>query len=302
MKYSRIIYVLLMLLLMACGKNTPLTPPPPQPSTLAFGTPLTLDVVTWNLLNFPRTETDTAALASIINTIGADVYAFQEIDNPSSFLTFAASIPNYAGIVSSASSDTRLAYLYDTRTVVVNSQYPILTGNSNPFPRPPYVLDFTWEGQDYYILNNHLKAFGDNVIDEDDSWDEEVRRRLACQTLDNYISTSLADDRVIVLGDMNDQIQEPRSSNVFLNFLDNTSEYMFADLPLAENPINSNVSYPSSGSHLDHILITNELFDDFVSGGSYCRTILAEDWFGSWNTYKQLISDHRPVGIRLNKR
>ncbi len=302
MKFRIYFCAIILVLLVACGKNTPLTPPPSQPSTLTFGTPLTLDVVTWNLLNFPRTETDTNALTSLLTTIGADVYAFQEIANPSSFLTFAASVPNYAGYVSSASSDTRLAFLYDTRTITVNHQYPIMTGNSNPFPRPPYVLDFTWEGQDYYVINNHLKAFGDNVIDESDSWDEEVRRRLACQNLDQYISSSLPNERVIVLGDMNDQIQEPRNSNVFLNFLDNTSEYMFADLPLAQNPINSNVSYPSSGSHLDHILITNELFDDFVSGGSYCHTILAEDWYGSWNTYKTSISDHRPVGIRLNKR
>ena len=44
-----------------------------------------------------------------------------------------------------------------------------------------------------------------------------MRRRLACQKLDNYISISI-DKKVIVLGDMNDQIAEPEDYNVFLVF------------------------------------------------------------------------------------
>jgi len=103
------------------------------------------------------------------------------------------------------------------------------------------------------------------------------------------------------LGDMNDQIAEPPEYNVFLNFINKSDEYYFVDMPIAVSPNYNNVSYPNSFSHIDHILITNELFADFEQGGSYCKTILAENWMLNWNTYSSTISDHRPVGIRLGK-
>lgn len=288
----------------ACGKNTSLVPPEQTPTSITFGTDQTLDIVTWNILTYPRADSDSDAIADMVTAINADVIAFQEIMDYQAFYAMAATIPYYNAYVYAASEGTtyRLAYLYDTRTVTVNSQYTIYNNDSNPFPRPPYVLDITWQNQDYYIINNHLKAYGDNVVNESDSWDEEVRRRLACQKLDQYISTNLANERVIVVGDMNDQIEEPSEYNVFNTFLEKPAEYLFADMPLALDPTYTNVSYPGYGSHIDHILITNELFEDFSAGGSFCHTILAENWFGSWSSYKKYVSDHRPVGIRLAKR
>ncbi len=238
----------------------------------------------------------------MISALNAEVIAFQEIMDYNAFMDLAAEIPYYSACVYSATDSYRLAYMYDTRSVTVNNQYTILENDSNPFPRPPYILDITWNNSNYILINNHFKAFGDNYIDENNSWDEEMRRRLACQKLDNYISTTLPDKKVIVLGDLNDQIAEPEDYNVFLSFLNKPEEYYFADMPIALSPTYSTVSYPSSLSHIDHILITNELFSDFENGGSYCRTILAENWMLSWNTYSSTISDHRPVGIRISKK
>ncbi|MDD2227833.1 MAG: endonuclease/exonuclease/phosphatase family protein [Candidatus Cloacimonetes bacterium] len=303
MKYTFCTAVIILLLFTGCGKNTVLNPsdvPPDTPSSVNFGTDQTLDVVTWNILNFPRPETNIPVLAEVISALHVDIIAFQEISNSQAFYTMAASIPNYSALVSTINTnDTNLGYLYDTRTVTVNSSYPIYTSESNPFPRRPYVLDVTWQNQQYYIINNHLKAYDDNVIDLTDAWDNETRRLLACQKLDQYVTTNLPDKKVVILGDMNDQIQDPPEYNVFMTFINKPLEYLFADMPLALNPIDINFSYPSYRSNLDHILISNELFDDFTAGGSYCRAILAEIWLGGWIYYKTAISDHRPVGIRL---
>jgi endonuclease/exonuclease/phosphatase family metal-dependent hydrolase len=277
-----------------------LNTPDIDPSSINFGTPQTLDVITWNLRTFPQ-GTDLEALKQIILALNVDVIAFQEIMDYTTFIDMASDIPNYNACIYSATDTYRLAYLYDTRTVTVNNQYTIYENDSNPFPRPPYILDITWENDNYLIINNHLKAFGDNYIDENNNWDEEVRRRLACMKLDSYISTNLPNSKVIVLGDMNDQIAEPPEYNVFLNFINKSDEYYFVDMPIAVSPNYNNVSYPNSFSHIDHILITNELFADFEQGGSYCKTILAENWMLNWNTYSSTISDHRPVGIRLGK-
>jgi exonuclease III len=252
------------------------------------------------LKTFPE-GTDLASLKQMISALNAEVIAFQEIMDYNAFMDLAAEIPYYSACVYSATDSYRLAYMYDTRSVTVNNQYSILENDSNPFPRPPYILDITWNNNNYILINNHFKAYGDNYIDENDSWDEEMRRRLACQKLENYISTTLQDKKVIVLGDLNDQIAEPDDYNVFLSFLHKPEEYYFADMPIALSPTYSTVSYPSSLSHIDHILITNELFSDFENAGSYCRTILAENWMLSWNTYSSTISDHRPVGIRISQ-
>lgn len=295
-----IILIIVLLIITACGKNTVLNTPDIDPSSINFGTPQTLDVITWNLRTFPQ-GTDLEALKQIILALNVDIIAFQEIMDYTTFIDMASDIPNYNACIYSATDTYRLAYLYDTRTVTVNNQYTIYENDSNPFPRPPYILDITWENDNYLIINNHLKAFGDNYIDENNNWDEEVRRRLACMKLDSYISTNLPNSKVIVLGDMNDQIAEPPEYNVFLNFINKSDEYYFVDMPIAVSPNYNNVSYPNSFSHIDHILITNELFADFEQGGSYCKTILAENWMLNWNTYSSTISDHRPVGIRLGK-
>jgi len=296
----RLYFAMIMLLLfLGCGKNNSLEPVIPEPVSLNFGTESTLDIVTWNLQLFPRTDTDKSAIAQMITTIDADIIAFQEIMEYNAFIELANMLPNYNAYVYNATSSYRLAYLYDTRTITVRNNYTIYNGQSTPFPRPPYVLEITWKGNDYYIINNHLKAYDDNHIVEGDPWDNEYRRKLACQKLHQHISTTLPNDRVIVLGDMNDQLHDPPEYNVFMSFLDAPDEYLFADMPIALNPNFYNVSYPSYTSHIDHILITNELFDDFAATNSYCRTIRAETWFSSLTEYKKYVSDHRPVGIRL---
>jgi len=295
-----IMLLITLVILSACGKNTILNPEENDPTSITFGTNNTLDIVTWNLKTFPE-GTDLASLKQMIPAINADVIAFQEIMDYNAFMDMADDIPNYAACVYTATDTYRLAYLYDTRTVTVNEQYTIYENDSNPFPRPPYLLNITWNNENYILINNHFKAYGDNNIDASDSWDEERRRQLACEELDYYISTNLPDSRVIVLGDLNDQIAEPEEYNVFLSFLNKPQEYYFADMPIAIAPTYSTVSYPSSLSHIDHILISNELFADFESAGNYCKTILAENWMLSWNTYAATISDHRPVGIRLSR-
>lgn len=297
---AQVLVAILFFILTACGKNEALTPPITEIPGIAFGTNNTLDVVTWNLKEFPYSPNTINYLKELIPQMNVDVIAFQEIMDQASFYALANQLPNYSAYVYNATSSYRLAYLYDIRTVTVNAQYTIFNNDSNPFPRPPYVLEITHGNKDYVLINNHFKALGDNFIDESNSYDEEVRRRLASQKLDYYISNNFSDDRVIVLGDLNDQIQEPESTNVFMAFLLKPAEYLFTTMSTALNPTYNTVSYPSYNSIIDHILITNELFDDYESAGSICRAILIDSAVGGLTTYYNHISDHRPVGIRLS--
>lgn len=286
------------MLLNACGTNTNLTPPDDD-DILLFGSDATLEVVTWNLRTFPLSEGSLQTVAQVIREMEADVIAFQEIMDYQAFYDLADLVPHYEALVYDATSSYRLAYLYDSRVVQVVDSYTIFTADTNPFPRAPYILEFIFQGSNYAVINNHLKAYGDNFIDESDPWDEEYRRRLACQMLEQYISENLADDKVIVVGDFNDQIAEPEEYNVFQSFLDKPAEYAFADMGIALNPTYQTVSYPSYLSHIDHVLITNELFSSLEQAGSQCRVINVEEYLGSWQNYADQVSDHRPLGLKL---
>ncbi len=286
------------LTLFGCGTNTPLVPPDDE-SILRFGDDQSLEVVTWNLRTFPLDENSLQTLAQIIPQMQVDIIAFQEIMDYSAFYDLASLIPNYSAYVYDATTTYRLAYLYDTRSIQVNEAYTIFEGQTNPFPRAPYVLDCNWQGRNLIVINNHLKAFGNNHIDETDPWDEEYRRRLACQMLDQYIVQNFSTDKVVVVGDLNDQIAEPVEYNVFQVFLDKPDEYLFADMPIALSPTYNTVSYPSSNSHIDHILVTNELFSALEHPDSACRVIRVDEYLGSWQNYSNNISDHRPLGVKL---
>ncbi|PKN79675.1 MAG: hypothetical protein CVU48_04550 [Candidatus Cloacimonetes bacterium HGW-Cloacimonetes-1] len=299
-KHIAVVFVAL-LIMFGCGTNTNIDPIVDD-YTIEVGTSQSLDIVTWNLYNFPAINNSTVqALAFIIPQMKVDIFAFQEINNLGALQTLAEALPNYEWCSTGfgGSMPQNLAFLYNTNTVTVNGAYTIFN-NEYAFPRAPYVLDFTWSDQHCYVINNHLKAFGDNYIDETNIRDEEMRRRSACDKLDQYITQNLNNSKVIVVGDMNDQIQEPMTTNVFRAFINKTDEYVFADMPIAQNLNYNNASYPGSLSHLDHILITNELFDALRQSGFYTRTIQIERSMGGMSNYKTQISDHRPVVIRLN--
>ena len=99
--------------------------------------------------------------------------------------------------------------------------------------------------------------------------------------------------KALVLGNEFEGQRSKQISSV-IEFLEDTN-YYFTDYNIAVGN-SSYWSFPTWPSHLDHILITNELFNNHDT----TYTILSEHFFsGGWSEYEDVISDHRPVGIRL---
>ena len=133
----------------------------------------------------------------------------------------------------------------------------------------------------------------------DDLGDEETRRYTASNLLKEYIDTKLPNENVIVLGDLNDILTDAVANNVFQMIINDTENYLFADMEIAEGS-SADWSYPWWPQHIDHILITNELFDEFVNGGSAVQTIKIDEYMeGGFDDYYENISDHRPVALKL---
>ena len=257
--------------------------------------------MTWNIEWFPKNGQSTVDSVSVIlQALDIDVYALQEISDTTMFKQMVNAIEEYDYYFLS-SWFGGLAYVYKTDVIEINDIYEIYTEEPywRPFPRSPMVMDLSYLGQNYYIVNNHFKAFGDGYLDYDDPWDEETRRYDASNLLKEQIDTNLPFENVIVLGDLNDVLTDEQPNNVFQNILDDYENYLFADIDIAYGP-SSSWSYPSWPSHIDHILITNELVDDFNNLEANIQTIRISDYMaGGFYQYDQYISDHYPVALKL---
>jgi endonuclease/exonuclease/phosphatase family metal-dependent hydrolase len=265
---------------------------------LYFGTDDALDIMTWNIEWFPKNDGITVDYVSqIINGLDMDVLAIQEVDDAFLFTQMVDQLIQYDSYLESTWF-AGLAYIYNSETVEINDIYEIYTSSPywSPFPRSPMVMDMNFMGENYIIINNHFKCCGDNYLNDNDDGDEETRRYIASTLLKEYIDNNFSTKNVIVLGDLNDILTDNIANNVFQMIIEDSENYLFVDMAIAAGS-SAEWSYPSWPSHLDHILITNELFDN----NSYVEVIRIDDFMdGGFSQFDQNISDHRPVGIKLS--
>lgn len=270
---------------------------------LSLGTDNTLDIITWNIEWFPKNgQTTINYVKDIIINLEPDVIAIQEISDTVQFNLMMNNLASdgYIGYYYS-SYFAGLGYIYNENTVLVNDIYEIYTSYPywSPFPRSPMVMELTFMEKDFIIMNNHFKCCGDGDFDINDDDDEENRRFVASNLLKEYIDDNFDNDNVIVLGDLNDEITDNESNNVFQNIIDDTENYLFADMDIAEGS-SSNWSYPDWPSHLDHIFVTNEFFAALDDENTIVQTIKIDDYMGGFYNYENNVSDHRPVGLKLD--
>jgi endonuclease/exonuclease/phosphatase family metal-dependent hydrolase len=268
---------------------------------LCFGTDNTFEVVTWNIERFPKNgQTTVDQVIQIIKALDVDLLAIQEVDDSIVFHQMVDQLPGYEGYLES-SYFAGLAYIYKSAVVKVNGFQEIYTSSPywKPFPRSPMVLDMHVRNQQIFIINNHYKCCGNGILDPEDPDDEENRRLRASNLLKDFIDTYASESNVIMLGDLNDILTDDPANNVFQMFLDDPDHYRFADMAIAEGPA-GDWSYPAWPSHLDHILITDELFEKFDQESTSIESIKLEEYYESgWTAYENSVSDHRPVGLRM---
>ncbi len=267
----------------------------------AFGTDSTFEVITWNIEWFPKNGQITVDLVSeIIQDLDVDLLALQEINDTISLKDMINNLDGYEYYIKSDWYGG-LAYVYKKETINIEDAYEIYTEEPfwRPFPRSPLVMELTFMYEKFIIINNHLKCCGDGQIDPYDPDDEETRRLEACNLLDQYIGNELPDDKVILLGDLNDNLTDVPQDNVFMAFLEMEEEYLFTDMAIAQSN-ESEWSFPNWPSHIDHILITNELFEEFSDVVTDIQTIKLDEYFdGGMSEYDEKVSDHRPVALKL---
>lgn len=306
---NRILALALIVLLAACQEEiTPIVPPndrdtgtptlPTEPvdgkysNCLSVLSEETLDVVTWNIENFPLDGANTVALLTeMISTMDVDIIALQEIGSATNFNLLVENLQDYEGVITTSGSQ-RLGYLYKPSEITsFATATEIFTDDNCAFPRPALKTTITHvSGEVVTLINVHLKCCDDSNASCGSSID---RRKAAANTIKNYIDQSLPNASVIVLGDFNEDLTEPEGNGVFTTLKNDVTNYMFADMGIATGS-SANFSYPGWPSHLDHILITNELFEHLDE----VRTIRFNVCEGQ---YFDKVSDHYPVLMRLKE-
>jgi hypothetical protein len=126
----------------------------------------------------------------------------------------------------------------------------------------------------------------------------------------NKVTNTESDDKALVPSEITDEseydeLNDEESVNVLQNFINDALNFKFTDMDIAYGSSN-NFSWTGwhqstyDPAHFDHILITNELFDEFENEGSSVQTIRLEEYLDNgWSDYDKYISDHRPVGLSL---
>ena len=277
----------------------------------AVGTDATFDVATWNVVWFGAAngpsddERQLDHVEAVIEGAAVDLWALQEVADVGYFGRLLDSLgTGYAGLYrdnTSAGVTQRLAFVYRTDVVRVRSAEQILRdfsqGSNNAFAsRPPLKLDVEVTLPDttvtLSVVTVHMKALSDLESYE--------RRQEAALRLKNRIDGLHGGEPFILMGDFNDELGSSIAggrTTPYDIFLQDPDDYRFLTLAMDEANVPTYCSNGacSSGSTLDHILITDELFDAYVDGsaGRFIELTQAISGF-VFNT-----SDHLPVYARF---
>lgn len=297
--------MLVFVFITACKSDEPTKPvvTPEMPVVEAVGDSNKIEIITWNIEHFPKNDYSDDYVKAIIEGLNADIYVLQEIQLKGKLSKMVGELDNYNYIYQTDNNSLNFAFIYKSDVVnVINSTHLFESDDHYFGSRSPFLVRFQWEKngvtKDLSIIDVHLKCCGDNIVEMGNEDDEEYRRYRACEILHNYVIGTLNTENVIVAGDWNDAIQESETTNVFQVFIDDSTNFKFADWDIATGDA-GNWSWQGWDSyydkiHFDHILINKNLIDEL--NNSEVMTIKLDEYFNNGSKeYKENVSDHRPV-------
>ncbi|ARS36312.1 T9SS-dependent choice-of-anchor J family protein [Pontibacter actiniarum] len=282
----------------------------------------TLDVVTWNLEWFgspsngpsdDQLQYDNAK--KVIESLDPEIIALQELVDLEKVKQLAQELGyNYEDMNSGGAQQP--GFLYKPEMIKVKREKLLLSklyadikagtvtlpdypANSSSFwasGRLPYMVEFEVSiggvKQSINVINIHAKAnSGDDIT-------QYNRRKYDVQVLKDSLDAQYADANLIILGDYNDDVDEsvvpgaPGSS--YKMFVDDENyKALTYDLSVA-----GGFTYASSSfqSFLDHIIISDELADEYIANSISIRN----EVLTSIPNFRSTTSDHVPVMARFN--
>jgi len=260
----------------------------------------TFDVATWNLVWFgsdqsgPEDENlQIENAATVMKTMNSDVYFLQEISNDQAFKTLVSKLDGYRGFIAPISQTQKTAYIYKTSVVDSLSAAFISTNwsQSSSWASGRYPYEFivratiNGESKTLYLLNIHAKALSD--------FESYTRRFNDIAELKELLDNQRSASNLVFMGDFNDFVlkttYEGSTVSPYAEFVADTIDYKVVTKSLEERGFTSYSRF----SMLDHIIISNEMFDSHLNGAEQIENPV---YIGN---YLSTTSDHFPVKTRF---
>lgn len=287
----KILVLLFLGIIISCAQPTNGNNNKPEWKLASVDDPDRIEIVTWNIQNFPKSGETIDRLQAVLDSLHADIYCFQEIENTSSLLRIFRNLPDYDIAISSQTYMMHLVIAWQKDEFTELEIEDMFTNYSYYFAsRPPIRVKFRWNREDslftFNVLSLHMKAMGDASSRE--------RRRNASNVISQYLrEENQIENPWILAGDWNDDLTTSSGLYSFGPLLEYPDEFMFVTQELAADP--NYASYPGWPSFIDNIMITKALFEAYES--SAVTTLRLDKIFSD---YFQVISDHRPVMWQFN--
>ncbi|MEZ5046353.1 MAG: T9SS type A sorting domain-containing protein [Chitinophagaceae bacterium] len=264
----------------------------------------TLDVVTWNLRLFGSDTTlvgQTTNVKNVMNGIGADIYACQEVVNVDSFKWLANNLNGnfgyYYSYYGSGAVDTnsinyknslKFGFLYRKSMVGTIMVRPLMqssaTVNTNTNGRFPFFVkcdvkcaDNIWRPFKFVII--HTKSTGDSASCS-------MRTQFFAELKDT-LDTYYPNDSLTILGDYNEDLDTTICASGGQSnaqpFLNDSTNYFPVTLEYSKLNIGSMIG--NYNNMIDHIIVSNEMKPFYVNNSA--KIIKNYTWAAT--------SDHHPV-------
>lgn len=244
----------------------------------------------------------------VLGDAGVNVWGLVEMVDSADFASLKAQLPAYSGFLANdvsyvpggsswySAGEQKPGILYDSSLTYRSAQL-ILTSQAADFGgRPPLRVDFTARvgGSDVplTVIVLHMKAFDDEV--------SYGQRQRASTALKSYLDTLMPTDRVLVIGDWNDDVDRSITrgdggvylTSPFEPFVLDSAHYTFITQPLSLAGERTTVEYRDA---IDHTLATDEMTAHYLPGT--VRVLRPESWIPD---YVNVVSDHYPVVSRYD--
>ncbi|TVZ23017.1 putative secreted protein (Por secretion system target) [Dokdonia sp. Hel_I_63] len=263
------------------------------------------------------------SVRTVLRRLDADVIAVEEIADDILFAELVDGLEGYDYILSDAVSNPtgtppfqKLGFIYKTATVnLVKTQallatihplynggddsalvdYPSTTDRFYASGRLPFLMtaDVTINGTTEQIDLIALHARANGSTQSQNRYD---MRRYDVEVLKDSLDVQFSDRKIILLGDYNDDVDEtvadevPTTESSFIAYVQDPENYNVVTSVLSDAGFRSFVSRENM---IDHIAITDELFDNYIeSSASVGYQFYDED-------YAFTASDHFPVSARF---
>lgn len=262
-----------------------------------------LETITWNIEWFGSTSNgpsderlQLANVLTILDTLEADLYAFQEIYGQAQIDSLTKYMPGYEGVVAGHISWVqKTAFLYNTNTIS-NVSTDVIDESEGMSEydfagRLPFVLNFDYAHsggtQSFMAIVIHAKCCTGS--------DDYMRRKAAADSLYNYLQAQHPDDFIVLMGDYNDDLDESiygsggnYEETPYISFKSDSNSFTVVTGDLGANGTSSTVSHDDV---IDHITYSNEVMPFYLQGSAAVLQEVEEYVTNYGNT----TSDHYPV-------